>query len=246
MKMLGVIPARYKSSRFPGKPLQDICGKPMIVRVWERASKCSELSDLCVATDDDRIQSACDQHGIKCIMTSDACRTGTDRVAEVAKRISADFYINIQGDEPLIDPPAISEFLLGVTGRHHVYNSMIEIKDPLELINPTVPKVAATPSGRAVYLSRAPIPFPKSPLAMSGQSYFKQLGLYAFSPDALEIFASTPEGYLEAIEGIEILRFIESEDWNIVRMIRVHSDSIAVDTPDDLVKVCRIWQERGY
>ena len=242
--IIGVIPARYKSSRFPGKPLEDICGKPMVVRVWEQASKAKNLDAIYVATDDERIEAVCKYHGINVLLTSDKCRTGTDRVAEVAAKFHGDdIYVNIQGDEPLIDPAAIDWFILQVSKcspKYHVFNSMIEVFDPLELINPTVPKVVVNRDSDAVYFSRAPIPFPKSPLAMSGRCYYKQLGMYAFSAEALSAFAAFEEGILEAIEGVEILRFIEN-NWRI-KMISVVSDSIAVDTPDDLQKVRMLFK----
>jgi 3-deoxy-manno-octulosonate cytidylyltransferase (CMP-KDO synthetase) len=244
--IIGVIPARYKSTRFPGKPLEDICGKPMVVRVWEQASKAKNLDAIYVATDDERIESVCKYYGIKVLLTSSECRTGTDRVAEVAKRFRGDdIYVNIQGDEPLIDPAAIDFFLHRVSKcspEYHVFNSMIEIFDPLELINPTVPKVAVNRDNDAIYLSRAPVPFPKSPLAMSDRSYYKQLGMYAFTVEALGAFTSFDEGVLEAVEGVEILRFIENH-WR-VKMISVVSDSIAVDTPDDLQKVRTLFSQR--
>lgn len=232
----GIIPARYKSSRFPGKPLADICGKPMIFRVWEAVSKCECLDDVYVATDDEKIKEVCDYFRIKVVMTSDSCKTGTDRVAEACLKINADYVINIQGDEPLIDPSNISLVVDNLKTGHDIVNVMCPITAYVDVINPTIPKVVANKNNILVYMSRGPIPFPKSPLAFSG-TYYKQQGLYGFTKAALRAFASLEEGYLESVEGVEILRFIENGFQ--VKMIEVSKPSISVDVPDDLIIVQR-------
>ena len=236
MKIIAVIPARYKSSRFEGKPLVDICGKLMIERVYLQAKKVSEFTDVYVATDDNRIYTACISKNINCIMTSDQHQTGTDRVGEVARKISADLYVNIQGDEPLIEPETIREvimpFIENEKSTIQVTNLMTEIKEPVDLINPTVPKVITSLDGRGIYLTRSVAPFPKSNINVK---YYKQVCVYGFTPEALEFYCKSPRGKIESIEDIEILRFIESGYH--VKYIEVESNTIAVDTPNDLEKV---------
>ena len=155
--IVGVIPARYQSSRFEGKPLADICGKLMIERVYLQAKQVQEFQEVYVATDDNRIYAACTERNIPCIMTSTSHRTGTDRIGEVAEKIPADLYVNIQGDEPLIEPStirtAILPFLENADTDIQVTNLMTEIKDPVDLINFTVPKVLAAKDGSGVYLT---------------------------------------------------------------------------------------------
>lgn len=143
MKVIGVIPARYKSSRFPGKPLADICGKPMIWWVYNQTLKAEALSEVYVATDDERIKEACDKYGINVIMTSDTHKTGTDRIGEVARKILADLYVNIQGDEPMIEPETISKAVYPFYDNPdlQVTNLMTKIKDPVDVVNFSVPKV---------------------------------------------------------------------------------------------------------
>ena len=157
MKIIAVIPARYQSSRFEGKPLAEICGKLMIERVYLQAKKVKEFSEVYVATDDDRIFNACQERGINVVMTSTSHRTGTDRIGEVAEKIPADLYVNIQGDEPLIEPEtiraAIVPYLENPDTPIMVTNLMTEIHDPVDLINFTVPKVIASGDGRGVFLT---------------------------------------------------------------------------------------------
>jgi 3-deoxy-manno-octulosonate cytidylyltransferase (CMP-KDO synthetase) len=236
MKIIGIIPARYQSSRFEGKPLSKICGKLMIERVYLQAKKVDEFNDVYVATDDTRIYSACEERNINCIMTSDKHKTGTDRVGEVARKIPADLYVNIQGDEPLIEPEtirkAILPFIKNTQSIIQVTNLMTQIKDPVDLINTTVPKVLTSREGRGIYLTRSASPFPKGCIDVK---YYKQVCVYGFTPEALQFYCKSPRGKIEAIEDIEILRFIESGYH--VQYIEVDSDTIAVDTPNDLEKV---------
>lgn len=240
MKIIAVIPARYQSSRFEGKPLADICGKLMIERVYLQAKQVKEFEEVYVATDDDRIYNACLERNIPCIMTSTAHRTGTDRIGEVAEKISADLYVNIQGDEPLIEPETIRTAILPFLEQPYsdiqVTNLMTEIKDPVDLINFTVPKVLAAKDGRGVYLTRSAAPFPKGNINVK---YYKQVCVYGFTPQALKFFCDYGKQYgkakLESVEDIEILRFIEN--GYRVQYLEVDSDTIAVDTPNDLERV---------
>lgn len=236
MKIVAVIPARYQSSRFEGKPLVDICGRPMIQRVYEQVKKVKEFSEVYVATDDDRIYTVCIELGIKVIMTSNKHKTGTDRIGEVAIKIPADLYVNIQGDEPLIEPEtirkAITPFIDNPYTDLQVTNLMTRIYEPVDLINFTVPKVITASDGRGVYLTRSAAPFPKGNV---NANYYKQVCVYAFRPEALKFYCESPRGVVESIEDIEILRFIEA--GYRVQYIEVDSQTIAVDTPNDLERV---------
>lgn len=246
MKIIAVIPARYQSSRFEGKPLAEICGKYMIQRVYERAVQVDEFSEVYVATDDERIFSACQERGVKVIMTSPSHRTGTDRIGEVASKIPADLYVNIQGDEPLIEPDTIRQaiipFIENPSTDIQVTNLMTEIKDPVDLINFTVPKVVASKDGRGIYLTRSAAPFPKGNIDVK---YYKQVCVYGFTPQALKFYCEYGTKYgkakIESVEDIEILRFIEN--GYRVQYIEVDSETIAVDTPNDLQRVIEYVKE---
>ena len=240
MKIIGIIPARYKSSRFPGKPLADINGKPMIWWVYDNAKKVKEITELYVATDDQRIRQKCKDLKINVIMTSNKHKTGTDRVAEVAKKIKADIYINIQGDEPLIKPrtikAAIKPFLKDKN--INVTNLMTKIKKEEELIDSTVPKVVVNDKNQGIFLSRSPIPYPKG---YNDDGYYKQVCVYGFTPKALNFFFKSKRGKIEKVEDIEILRFIENDF--IVKFVKIKQDTVAVDTKKDLEIVKKILKE---
>jgi 3-deoxy-manno-octulosonate cytidylyltransferase (CMP-KDO synthetase) len=234
MKIIGVIPARYKSSRFEGKPLADIHGKPMIWWVYKQACKVKAFEEVIVATDDDLIMENCIGLGINVMMTSSKHISGTDRVAEVSKVINADIVVNIQGDEPMIEPENIEIAIQPLLNQSEllVTNLMTKIENPLELISTTIPKVVTNKDGIGIYLSRSPIPHPKGDL---GAIYYKQVCVYAFRPEALSYFSETPRGILEKIEDIDLLRFIEN--GIDIQFIEVKSRSIAVDTKLDLERV---------
>jgi 3-deoxy-manno-octulosonate cytidylyltransferase (CMP-KDO synthetase) len=246
MKIIAVIPARYESSRFQGKPLAEICGKLMIERVYLQAKKVKELDAVYVATDDERIYNACVERNVDVVMTSTRHRTGTDRIGEVADKIPADLYVNIQGDEPLIEPEtirkAILPFLEYKNSDIEVTNLMTEIHDPVDLINFTVPKVIAGAGGRGIYLTRSAAPFPKGNI---DAKYYKQVCVYGFTPRALRFYCEYGKLYgkakIEAIEDIEILRFIEN--GYRVQYIEVDSQTIAVDTPNDLNRVIQYFKD---
>lgn len=231
-----VIPARYQSVRFPGKPLAEIAGKPMIQRVWERCTQAVCPDDVYIATDDDRIRKGCEKFGGNVLMTSDQCLTGTDRVAEAALQLPHSFIVNVQGDEPMIDPADILKVADAFRdGGGSVVNAMAPIRHEYEYWSANVPKVITDPRGRLQYMSRAPIPANKS---RSFESAWKQICIYAFSREHLARFSAvTEKGPLEAIEDIEILRFIEIGIE--VSIVELKSASIAVDTPEDLERVVR-------
>jgi len=228
-----VIPARYKSSRFPGKPLVNICGKPMIQHVWERCCEAVGRDKVYVATDDNRIESVVNAFGGSVILTSSECLTGTDRLAEVNDKLDLDFLINVQGDEPLIDPQNILEVIEAFKKTGQIVNAMTRITSEDEFLSLTVPKVTTSTTGRLMYMSRSGIPLTKG-----GEFKFsyKQICVYAFGKEHLKFFASKVEkSPLEDVEDIEILRFLES-DYHI-DMIEVDCGSLAVDIPSDVEKV---------
>ena len=241
MEIVGIIPARYQSSRFPGKPLAEICGKPMIYWVYSQTKKVKELNEVYVATDDKKIEEACKENNINVIMTSSKHKTGTDRIGEVARIIKADLYINIQGDEPLIEPETIRKAILPFYDDRNleVTNLMTKIKDPVDALNFTVPKVITNKDNIGIYLTRAMAPYPKGKI---DYNFYKQVCVYGFKPDALEFFCNSERGKIESIEDIEILRFIES--GYKVQYIEVESETVAVDTPNDLEKVRKIMEEK--
>lgn len=241
MKIIGVIPARYQSSRFEGKPLADICGKPMIWWVYQNCKKVKEFDEVYVATDDQRIFDACENLNMKVIMTSTSCKTGTDRVGEVAEKIEADLYVNIQGDEPMLEPETIARAIKPFYDDPNlkISNLMTKIKNGVDTVNFTVPKVITNKDGIGIYLTRATAPYPKGKI---DYDYYKQVCVYGFKPEALKFFREYGKQYgkaeIEEIEDIEILRFIEN-GWK-VQYIEVDSDTIAVDTQKDLEKVRKI------
>lgn len=245
MKIIGVIPARYKSSRFPGKPLADICGKPMIWWVYHQCKKVNDFEAVYVATDDEKIFEVCRSFGMEVVMTSDTHKTGTDRIGEVAKKIPADLIVNIQGDEPLLEPETIKAAITPfyVNQDLKVSNLMTKINNPVDVVNCTVPKVITNKEGIGIYLTRATAPYPKGSL---DYVYYKQVCVYGFKPDALQFFCDYGMQYgkakIETVEDIEILRFIEN--GYKVQYIEVDSQSVAVDTPNDLEKVRTIVADK--
>ena len=238
MKTIGVIPARYKSSRFPGKPLADICGKPMIWWVYQQCKKVEDFHSVYVATDDQKIFDTCKSLGVEIVMTSDTHPTGTDRIGEVARKISADLIVNIQGDEPLLEPSTIKAAIepFYTNPDLQISNLMTKIKDPVDIVNSTVPKVITNKDGIGIYLTRATAPYPKGSIDFA---FYKQVCVYGFKPEALQFYCDYGKEYgkakVEAIEDIEILRFIEN--GYKVQYIEVNSETVAVDTPKDLEKV---------
>ena len=235
MKYLVVIPARLASSRLPNKPLVDIEGKSMIQRTYERCLQAVDSPDnLIVATDHVDVFNHIESLGYNAIMTSDSCLTGTDRVAEVARRLSADYYINVQGDEPLIDPKDVRLTIDNLQEDSEVIlNGYSEINNESEYLSLSIPKVVFSESGKLIYMSRAPIPGNKSGTL---QGAFRQICIYAFPKSALEKFSSRDaKTQFEDIEDIEILRFIEMDIP--VQMLEMTGKSIAVDTHEDLEKV---------
>jgi len=236
MKMIGVIPARYKSSRFPGKPLVDLCGIPMIIRVAGIVEKALGKANTYIATDDIRIKEVGELHGYQVVMTSDNCLTGTDRVWEVAQQIQSDIYLNIQGDEPLLDPKDIVTVANAkLKYPDFVTNGMFEILENEDPNSLNIPKVLVNKNNDLIYMSRLPIPGVKS-LSNGKPKYMKQVCIYGFSYQDLEKFGRTKEkAVYELYEDIEILRFM---DLGVpIKMVLTSSVSLAVDVPEDIEKV---------
>jgi 3-deoxy-manno-octulosonate cytidylyltransferase (CMP-KDO synthetase) len=233
LKIVIIIPARYQSSRLPGKPLIDICGKSMIQRTYERCCQAMDSANIFVATDDDRIASHCSSNKINFLMTPSTCKTGTDRVFEASKQIAADIYINVQGDEPIINPEDIKKVIeTSKNNPNKVINAMCPI-DELDFENPTIPKVVCRVDNRLLYASRAGIPVSKKLLYMRAS---KQVCIYAFPKKTLIDFSSVSKKTpLEDIEDIEILRFLEL--GYDVQMVEVSDTSLAVDVPNDIERV---------
>lgn len=239
MKTVLIIPARFKSSRFPGKPLIDLAGKTMIQRVWEQCAKAIEVEKIYIATEDERILKHCNENGMQCILTTDNCLTGTDRVAEVALQIDADYYINVQGDEPVINPDDISNILQMLPKSNgNILNGYCEIDNSEDFKSISVPKVVMRQDSRLLYMSRAPIPGNKDNKFNMG---FRQVCIYAFPKEALEVFSraktKTP---MEKEEDIEILRFLEM--GYDIQMVKMSKESIPIDHPEDVIKVLKRLQ----
>jgi 3-deoxy-manno-octulosonate cytidylyltransferase (CMP-KDO synthetase) len=240
MKYAVVIPARYQSTRFPGKPLVDILGKPMIQRVWERCCSAVGKDKVFIATDSDLIQFAAINFGAQVIMTSSTCLTGTDRLADANQQLDCDFIINVQGDEPLIEPADIRSVIAEYEKNPNtVINAMSPITSEEEFRSFTVPKVVTSKTGNLLYMSRSPIPITKNNDFIFG---YKQVCIYAFSKAHLHFFAShQKKTKIEEVEDIEILRFLENDIP--VTMLKVSSSSIAVDVPEDVEKVKKVMLE---
>ena len=229
-----VIPARYNSSRFPGKPLADINGKSMISRVWDKCIKVAGPENVIVATDDDRIMIHCVKNCINVEMTNSNCLTGTDRLYEIAQKTNSDIYINVQGDEPLISTKDIKAVINASQKEPDVtFNAMCQIIEETDFTNPNIPKVVTKNDGSLLYMSRAPIPSNKQ---LELVRAMKQVCIYAYPRDILLEFGKLKEKTsLESIEDLEILRLIEL--GYVVKMIEVSGSSIAVDTKEDLDNV---------
>ena len=227
-----VIPARYESTRLPGKPLLKIAGKEMVIRTWERTIRAAPADRVWIATEDERIKTVCEAHGAQVAMTSRNCLTGTDRLVEFARaRPGLDFIVNVQGDEPIIQPDDIRAVIDAALDRPDVvWNGMAPVKDEKEWRSRTVPKVVCALDGKLLYMSRSPIPGNKYDTYDRG---WKQVCIYSFPIPALEAFGSRSEKTpMESVEDIEILRLMEM--GHEVQMIGLSGNNTAVDTLDDL------------
>jgi 3-deoxy-manno-octulosonate cytidylyltransferase (CMP-KDO synthetase) len=239
LQTVAVIPARFASSRFPGKPLADLDGRPMIEHVYRRVERSQAVSRVIVATDDLRVATAVSRFGGEVRLTRPDHLTGTDRLAEVATTLECDVIVNVQGDEPLIDPGAIDEAVAALTAESgtHITTLYRRISDPGELKNPNIVKVAIDRAGFALYFSRAPIPYVRDPRG-GWPPLYRHIGLYAYRRSALLVLAALEPTPLERAEALEQLRALEHG----IRIKAVESayDSFGVDTPEDLEHVRRL------
>jgi 3-deoxy-manno-octulosonate cytidylyltransferase (CMP-KDO synthetase) len=238
MQVVVIIPSRYGSSRFPGKPLAHICGKPMIEWVCRQAMQAKCVDSVHVATDDQRIQAAVKGFGGNVVMTSSACRSGTDRVAEAAARLNldrGDVVINIQGDQPMVDPRCLDAVVQPFHEDPTVRMSTLvfAIVDPREISDPKDVKVTFDDNGDALYFSRATIPHGRD--GSGGYDIYKHLGVYAYTRGFLERFQSLPPGRLEEIEKLEQLRAMEH--GHRIRVVVTPYDSPEVDLPLDIQRI---------
>lgn len=242
MKIVAVIPARYNSTRFPGKPLADICGKPMIWWVYNQVKKVKEINEVYVATDDERIEKVCTDYNFNVVMTSVDNETSTTRVQEVSNKVKADLYLVINGDEPLIDPNVIRKIIPHEEINNndiYVANLMTKITDPVQMLDFTNIKVVTDVNNNAMFFSRSPIPYPKNSL---DYSFYKHVGVLIYNKKALDFFKNTKKGKIEMIEDVNEIRFLENGAK--IKMVEVESESLSVDTPKDLIKIRELINEK--
>ncbi len=232
MKTVVVIPARIASTRLPRKMLHEVAGKPLVIRVYESVRACTQLDAVVVATDSKEILDVCIQHGCKAQLTSGSHRSGTERVHEVSNLIPADIYLNVQGDEPLTRPEHISALIELMSNPDISVGTLKTSLKSGEVNNPNVVKVVTDSCGRALYFSRATIPYDRDG---AGVAYFKHLGFYAYRKAALDRFVSLPESLLECSEKLEQLRFLEN--GIAIHVKETPYDTVGVDTEDDLRNV---------
>lgn len=243
MHILAVIPARYASTRLPGKPLLDICGKPMIQRVYEAVQKASLVDAVLVATDDARIVQAVEAFGGRAILTSPQCASGTDRLVEVARQEQADIYLNVQGDEPLLRPADVDKLVQALLDSPHMAAATPCYPITFEqAADPNLVKIARSDSGAALYFSRARIPFDRD--GEETGVYWGHMGMYAYRPDALKIFADHGPGMLERTEKLEQLRLLQHGVG--IQTVELPPCAPGVDTPEDLERVRAIVTGKDF
>jgi 3-deoxy-manno-octulosonate cytidylyltransferase (CMP-KDO synthetase) len=232
-----VIPARYGSTRLPGKPLVSLAGKTMIERVYERAKQAKTAGRVIVATDDERIVKAVEGFGGEARMTRTDHRTGTERIAEVAAHTDGDVFVNVQGDEPLLDPAAVDTSVNALLEEPAaaIATVAVPIRTPGDIMDPNVVKTVLDFDENALYFSRAPIPWVRDSAAKIHARHLKHLGLSGFQREALLEYPTLPQGELERIEQLEQLRWLEN-GWKI-RVAEVEHDAVSVDVPEDIAKV---------
>lgn len=245
VRTIGVIPARYGSTRFEGKVLANIAGKPMIQWVYQQAKKSKTLNELFVATDDHRVKSCVEGFGGKAVMTGTHHQSGTDRIAEAVEKLPADIVVNIQGDQPLLEPVMIDEAVQPLIDNPDIPMSTIKTEIKAEdFHDPAVVKVVVDERGFALYFSRSLIPYPRN---QQNLRVFEHVGLYVYRKDFLLKYSKWEQGYLEKIESLEQLRVLE-KGYKIL-VVETQSDraaGVSVDVPEDVTKVERLIQEMKY
>jgi 3-deoxy-manno-octulosonate cytidylyltransferase (CMP-KDO synthetase) len=238
MDAVGIIPARYGSTRFEGKLLADFCGKPVIQHTWENAKKSNFIDDLIIATDDKRIYNAAKGFGANVVYTSISHKSGSDRLTEVAASLDARVIVNIQADEPLLNPIMIDDVAEAVLKDNTLVMATLchKINSAKEIHDPNVVKVVFDRNGLALYFSRSVIPYERIDPDDKSQvtDYYKHIGIYAYAKDFLFTFKSLPESRLEKIEKLEQLRVLEN--GYRIKVIETKFDTIGIDTPEDLKK----------
>lgn len=234
-----VIPARFASTRLPGKMLADIHGRPLLWHVWSRVSQARLLDELYIATDSDQIRQAVESWGGQVLMTSPDCRSGTERIASILPQLSARLIVNVQGDEPTIDPQILDALVTAwQAGGRDILTPVYELNSIEDLLNPNVVKVARTQTGRALYFSRSPIPFVRDlPVErwLERGPFWGHVGVYAYPRDVLEAYQRIPPSSLESVESLEQLRYLEA--GYTIQTITSDYRPVAVDTPVDLERV---------
>ena len=238
-----VIPSRYAATRLPGKPLVNLAGKPMVQRVYEQAKLAQTVHRVLVATDDQRIVDAVLAFGGEVRMTRSDHRTGTERIAEVAAHEPGDVFVNVQGDEPLIDPVAIDTAVAALLEDPPAQIATVAtpIRHVPDIMDPNVVKTVLDFDSNALYFSRAPVPWVRDTQQKVHVKYWKHLGLYVFQRDALLEYPTLPQGELEKIEQLEQLRWLEN-GWKI-RVAEVEHDAVSVDVPEDVTRVEKLLQK---
>ncbi|WP_035041407.1 3-deoxy-manno-octulosonate cytidylyltransferase [Desulfovibrio sp. X2] len=237
----GIIPARYASTRFPGKPLVEILGKPMFWHVWARASRCPELRTVVLATDDERIEAAAKKHGVPVVMTRSDHVSGTDRVNEAAALLGVEeeaVVVNIQGDEPALDPAMLSHLVAPFADEAVRAATLAHAIDAERAAVPDQVKVVFTVRRDALYFSRAAVPHPRN---ADGAGFFGHIGMYAFRRSTLARFTTLPQGELEKRESLEQLRLLENDIP--IRVVLVETGTRGVDRPEDLAAVTALLSE---
>ena len=252
LNVWAVVPARYASSRLPGKPLVSLAGKPMIQHVWERVRRAQKVSRVLVATDDERIRRAVTEFGGEAVMTRAEHRSGTERLAEVAASAASsgtEIFVNVQGDEPLIEPAAVDAAvaILLEDSSVEVATLAVPIATVGDVMDPNVVKVVLDFEGNALYFSRAPIPWIRDTASgragfgpPAGSTHLKHLGLYVFRRQALLEFPTFPQGELEKLEQLEQLRWLEN--GYKIRVVETTHDSVSVDVTEDIARVEKLLQ----
>lgn len=243
MKVIAVIPARYASTRFPAKLMQDLCGAPVIVRTYQSAVQTQLFDEVFVVTDSQEIYDVIFHHGGKAIRSQGVHESGSDRIAEAVADLEADIVVNIQGDEPFVDREPLAQVIAvfenDLNQSIDLASLMFEITDPNEINNPNNVKVVVDDLGFALYFSRSLIPYPRE--INVGVRYMKHVGVYAFRKQALLAFAQLPMRPLEASEKLEQLRYLEY--GKRIRMVETTHVGIGIDTPEDLEKARLLWEK---
>ena len=241
MEAIGIIPARFAAIRFPGKVLEEVAGKPILQHVYERARKAGSLDKVIIATDDDRIVKTAKGFGAEAVMTSKDHRSGTDRLTEAVEPIEVAIVVNIQGDEPLIHPSMIDSLVEVLKSDSSLAMATLKyrIEDKNQIEDPNVVKVVTDTNGDALYFSRSPIPCGGS---KGKGAFFKHIGIYAYIKDFLFTFTRLAPSALEEAERLEQLRVLENGFK--IRVVETEYDTIAVDTPEDLEKLRKVFEEK--